>query len=387
MSSLQALAARAAVSASTARRVIILTYPGCFVGEVVKLLEIFASLGPSTGDPLAFYQTDVYSVCGGVLLSPMSVSVKVETLAVLGPPPGEVDTLIVAHGPLASLTEFPPPLLAWLQAVCPRTRRVIALGAGAFPLAAAGLLDTRRVVTNASLQQELGERYPALRLQKGTCFEIDGQYCTSSEHIGARELALRLIRDDRGEAQPERRCGNPFRTCPSCRPITASVALLGQPDSVAHRLCRWWLQHLDEDLHMDRAALELCTSERSLRRQFKHETGFSPYSFLFLLRLEMARQALLDTDLPVDKVARRCGLLDGEQLARMFRKFIGSTPRSYRENMCQGLSPEKLHADYARLFDGHTRPAWLQEMLAGAQRPSGGLLRSKGLSMQTMPVG
>ncbi|TBV02817.1 helix-turn-helix domain-containing protein [Phytopseudomonas dryadis] len=369
MSSLQPLGMRAQLSRSSVRRVIILTYPGCFVGEVVKLLEVFASLSPSRSDPLASYQTDVYSICGGVLLSPMCASVKVETLAVLGPAPDVVDTLIVAHGPVQSVVEFPPPLLAWLREVDQRARRVIALGAGAFLLAAADLLTARRVVTHSSLQQALGERYPALQVERDTCFQIDGHYCTSSEQIGARELALRLIREDRGEPQAERRCASPLRSCPGCRSTTASVALLGQPESLAHRLCRWWLQHLDEELHMDRAALELCTSERSLRRQFKHETGFSPYSFLFLLRLEMARQALLDSDLPVDKVARRCGLLDGEQLARMFRKFIRATPRGYRESMRRGLPPEKLHADYARLFDGRARPAWLQEMLLSAEQP------------------
>jgi transcriptional regulator GlxA family with amidase domain len=39
---------------------------------------------------------------------------------------------------------------------------------------------------------------------------------------------------------------------------------------------------------------------------------------------------LEDTDLPIDKVARWCGMGDGNRLGRIFKQRIGMSPTQYR---------------------------------------------------------
>ncbi|MFP3701305.1 AraC family transcriptional regulator [Burkholderia sp. SIMBA_013] len=42
---------------------------------------------------------------------------------------------------------------------------------------------------------------------------------------------------------------------------------------------------------------------------------------------------LADTRLPVDKIARRCGLRGGAQLSKLLRRRLNTTPTDYRAQM------------------------------------------------------
>ncbi|MGF6870860.1 transcriptional regulator GlxA family with amidase domain [Paraburkholderia sp. MM5477-R1] len=65
-------------------------------------------------------------------------------------------------------------------------------------------------------------------------------------------------------------------------------------------------------------------------RYFQRELGVSPSAYLLDLRLQVARQLLVDTGLPVDKVARRAGMSSGVHLARSFRQHMKILPTEYR---------------------------------------------------------
>jgi transcriptional regulator GlxA family with amidase domain len=71
-------------------------------------------------------------------------------------------------------------------------------------------------------------------------------------------------------------------------------------------------------------------SERNFLRRFRAEVGRSPHEYLCQIRLESARQLLANTVLPVDKIARHCGLFNGDHLRKHFLKYFGMTPSEYR---------------------------------------------------------
>jgi transcriptional regulator GlxA family with amidase domain len=48
------------------------------------------------------------------------------------------------------------------------------------------------------------------------------------------------------------------------------------------------------------------------------------------VRLDMCCRLLAETNLPVDKVARRCGIGNGGRLSKIFRRYLGTTPTEYR---------------------------------------------------------
>ncbi len=71
-------------------------------------------------------------------------------------------------------------------------------------------------------------------------------------------------------------------------------------------------------------------SERNFLRRFKSEIGMTPSDYLLRARLNMSCKMLVESNLPVDEVARRCGINSGAQLARLFRKYLATTPTEYR---------------------------------------------------------
>ena len=56
----------------------------------------------------------------------------------------------------------------------------------------------------------------------------------------------------------------------------------------------------------------------------------TPSDYLLRARLNMSCRMLVESRLPVDKIARRCGIGSGGQLSKLFRKYLATTPTDYR---------------------------------------------------------
>jgi transcriptional regulator GlxA family with amidase domain len=78
------------------------------------------------------------------------------------------------------------------------------------------------------------------------------------------------------------------------------------------------------------AARVAAMSERNFLRRFKAQIGLTPSEYLLRARLDASCMLLAATDLPVDKIARRCGAGSGDGLAKIFRKRLSISPTEYR---------------------------------------------------------
>jgi transcriptional regulator GlxA family with amidase domain len=70
-------------------------------------------------------------------------------------------------------------------------------------------------------------------------------------------------------------------------------------------------------------------SERHLTRMFARELGTTPARYVEQVRVEAARALLEASDVPLDAVARRCGLGSAESLRRSVSR--DATPHAYRQ--------------------------------------------------------
>jgi AraC family transcriptional regulator len=64
--------------------------------------------------------------------------------------------------------------------------------------------------------------------------------------------------------------------------------------------------------------------------RFREHTGYAPMDYLKRLRVEHARQLLLDPSLSIHAVAERCGFSDPFHFSRVFRAIDGIPPSHYR---------------------------------------------------------
>jgi LacI family transcriptional regulator len=77
---------------------------------------------------------------------------------------------------------------------------------------------------------------------------------------------------------------------------------------------------------------DLGDARRTLEIRFRQALGHSIHAEIQRTRLERAKQLLLETDLPLPRVARACGFGSPSYLAAVFRRHLGVTPVKYRAN-------------------------------------------------------
>jgi AraC-like DNA-binding protein len=65
-------------------------------------------------------------------------------------------------------------------------------------------------------------------------------------------------------------------------------------------------------------------------RVFRDSFGCSPLEYVTRRRLEHAQGLMLSTDAPLSQIALDCGLADQAHFSRLFRRFVGETPRAWR---------------------------------------------------------
>jgi transcriptional regulator GlxA family with amidase domain len=93
---------------------------------------------------------------------------------------------------------------------------------------------------------------------------------------------------------------------------------------------RWIKENYCNPISVAQAADCAAMSKRNYQRRFKFEFGMTPLEYLLRTRFEVVRAMLRNTDLPVDKIARRCGMGDGNRLGRLFKERYGMSPTQFR---------------------------------------------------------
>ncbi len=86
-----------------------------------------------------------------------------------------------------------PTLVEWVRSMAPRTRRVASICTGAFILAAAGLLNHRRVTTHWMFSELLATTFPLVHVDSSLLFYRDGNIYYSGGITAGIDLALAIL--------------------------------------------------------------------------------------------------------------------------------------------------------------------------------------------------
>ena len=73
-------------------------------------------------------------------------------------------------------------------------------------------------------------------------------------------------------------------------------------------------------------------SRRGFLKAFERHTGLKPKLELSRLRLDHARRLLASTELPLARIAARCGYLIANSFLVAFKRKNGLTPRQFRRH-------------------------------------------------------
>lgn len=316
------------------RRIVFVAFEAVQLLDIAGPLQVFASareiaLRRGLPDP---YALAIGSPGGGTAITSSGVALLTEPLAALGRKP--LDTLIAAGGPGSRRAQHDPRLVRWIRRQAERARRVCSVCTGAFLLAAAGLLDGRRVTTHWQAADELRRGYPRATVDPDPIFLRDGKVWTSAGVSAGIDLALALVEEDlgRGLALAVARHLVVFLKRPGGQSQFSAVLRSQTADDGRFAALHDWLtQHLGGDLRVEALAARLGMSPRNFARLYRERTGTTPAKAVERLRLEAARRALEEGSAPIASVARACGFGDEERMRRAFLRLLGVPPRHYRQ--------------------------------------------------------
>ena len=245
------------------------------------------------------------------------------------------DTVVVAGGsPADPIPADHAPLVPWLRLHRPQIKRVVSICTGAFVLAAAGILDGRRATTHWLYLDALRNRFPKVRVVDQGIYVRDRGVWTSAGVTAGVDLALALDEEDHGHALAMRvakRMVLFLRRSGHQAQFSSAFQLQGQASPGLRNLSSFVLEHLDEQLSVERLAEHLGMSPRTLSRWCRKEHDKSPAELVKRLRLSEACRLLEETALPLKAVTIRTGLGDQSTLWRTFVQDMGVTPAEYRQ--------------------------------------------------------
>jgi len=197
--------------------------------------------------------------------------------------------------------------------------RVVSICAGAFALAAAGLLDGRRATTHHDVQAELADRFPAVRVVDDVLFVADERVYTSAGIASGIDLALHLLAADHGPALAARTARSMVVYGRRNGSAPQNSAMLRHRDHLAdivHRAQDVIDEHYTESLPLATLARLLGVSQRTVTRLFQEATGTTPLRYQQDLRVERAGQ-LVDQGWTRDAAAREVGFRDARMVRRL----------------------------------------------------------------------
>lgn len=86
-----------------------------------------------------------------------------------------------------------------------------------------------------------------------------------------------------------------------------------------------------EPISIPETARRVGLSQRQLERRFQETFRTSPRQYIVRLRVLIASDRLLNSDLPITGIALECGFYDHSSFIRHFREFFETTPLAYRK--------------------------------------------------------
>jgi transcriptional regulator GlxA family with amidase domain len=317
--------------ASPPRQIVLIGYPGAQSLDLVGPLEVFSMANRLAAS--GAYEVILASEDGGEIIC--NSGLRLAGAVALADLPDDVDTILISGGDEEAVRQAREGALpAWLAGRQGRARRIGSVCSGSFVLAAAGLLDGRRVTTHWGFCDEMRAFRPAVRLEPDAIFVADPPFFTSAGVTAGLDLCLALVEGDCGAETALAVARNLvlfLRRAGGQAQYSAALTVQTNATSRLRTLIAELSADPCGDLSVPCLAGRAAMSERTFSRVFKKETGVSPAAFVATSRLNRAKALLESSDWALHRVAERAGFGDISGLHRAFQKWLGVTPGEYRE--------------------------------------------------------
>ncbi len=222
-------------------------------------------------------------------------------------------------------------LLNWLRREARRGVTIGGLCTAGYSLARAGLLDGKRATIHWENQDSFSEEFEEVELTKSV-FVVDGNRITTAGGTASIDLMLKLIAQDHGEdlanTVADQLIYSSIRTDQDTQRLSIPTRI-GVRHPKLSQVIQMMENNIEEPISPSILARDVGMSTRQLERLFRRYLDRSPKRYYMELRLQKARNLLMQTDMSVINVALACGFASPSHFSKCYRAHYDTTP--YRE--------------------------------------------------------
>ncbi len=120
-----------------------------------------------------------------------------------------------------------------------------------------------------------------------------------------------------------------------CRSITAKINNYNNKSIklVLRKAINYIQKHYKEQITLNIVAEHVYVSTSYLSRMFKKELGINFIDYLNGLRIEKAKELLMDPKYKTYEVAEKVGINDAHYFSRLFKKYVGISPTEFKDSV------------------------------------------------------
>jgi len=246
------------------------------------------------------------------------------------------DSLIVVCGGVDVQRATSASVLSWLRKRARHGNRIGGICTASWALAKAGLLDGKRATIHWENFNAMAEDFPEVELARSV-FVVDGARVTAAGGIASLDLTLALIASAHGSdlasAVADQLVYSSIRTNRDTQRLSIP-ARIGVRHPKLARVIEIMESHIEDPISPTDLAEAVDMSTRQLERLFRRYLNRSPKRYYMELRLERARNLLMQTDMSVINVALAAGFTSPSHFSKCYRAHYDTTP--YRERGAHG---------------------------------------------------
>lgn len=245
------------------------------------------------------------------------------------------DDTILACGGIHIKEATTKPVLNWLRREARRGSGIGGLCTASYTVAKAGLLDGKKCTIHWENHDSFEEEFLEVDLTK-SIYVVDGNRYSSAGGMSSLDLMLNVIASDHGQelanTVADQLIYTSIRTDRDEQRLSIPTRI-GVRHPKLSTVIQMMEAHIEEPVSPSILARDVGMSTRQLERLFRRYLNRSPKRYYMELRLQKARNLLMQTDMSVINVALACGFASPSHFSKCYRAHYDTTP--YRERGSQ----------------------------------------------------
>ena len=241
------------------------------------------------------------------------------------------DDVVLVCGGIDIQKAATKPVLNWLRREARRGVTIGGLCTASYVLAKAGLLEGKRATIHWENQDSFAEEFDEVQLTKSV-FVMDGNRYSTAGGTSSIDLMLKIIAEDHSESLANIVADQLIYTSIRTDQDTQRLSIptrIGVRHPKLSNVIQMMEQNIEDPISPSIMAKRVGMSTRQLERLFRRYLNRSPKRYYMELRLQKARNLLMQTDMSVINVALACGFASPSHFSKCYRAHYNTTP--YRE--------------------------------------------------------